>query len=237
MNEVHEVNRDSGEEAGPGTVRIMLVDDHSSFREPLAFMLGRETGFEVVAQADSVARAREALSDDRLAVEVVLVDLDLPDGSGVELIGYLRETRPEADPLVLSAFSDRSRLVRAIEAGACGVLHKSASIAEIVEAVRRLISGETLLSQQEVVEALWTVSRERAEDQEARNMIDRLTPRELEVLQAIAQGWSDKMIADRLYLGIGTVRSHVTSILQKLGVHSRLQALLFAARYELVELG
>lgn len=228
--------RDSGVEGGLHAMRVMLVDDHSSFREPLAFMLDRENEFEVVAQAGSLAEAREILADDRLAVEVVLVDLDLPDGSGVELIGYLSETRPKAAALVLSAFSDRSRIVRAIEAGASGVLHKSASIAEIVEAVRRLGSGEPLLSQQEVVEALWTVARERAEDQEARITIGRLTPREREVLQAIAEGWSDKVIADRLYMGVGTVRSHVTSILQKLGVRSRLQALLFAVRHDLVAL-
>lgn len=223
-------------EAETGVTRIMLVDDHSSFREPLAFMLGREPGVEVVAQAGSLAEAREILADEKLAAEIALIDLDLPDGSGVDLIGLLGETRPGTAPLVLSAFSDRARIVRAIEAGAAGILHKSASIAEIVEAVRRLGSGETLLSQQEVVEALWTVARERAENHEASLMIGRLTPREREVLQAIAEGWSDKMIADRLYMGVGTVRTHITSILQKLEVKSRLQALLFAVRHGLVAL-
>lgn len=231
------VNGDSGAKAGLRVTRIVLVDDHSSFREPLAFMLDRESGLEVVAQAGSLAEAREILADDRLVAEMALVDLDLPDGSGVDLIGYLSETRPGTAPLVLSAFSDRARIVRAIEAGASGVLHKSASMAEIIEAVRRLGSGEPLLSQQEVVEALWTVARERAEDHEARIMISRLTPREREVLQAIAEGWSDKMIADRLYMGVGTVRTHITSILQKLEVRSRLQALLFAVRHGLVTLG
>lgn len=226
----------SGAEAGLGDTRIMLVDDHSSFREPLAFMLAREPGLEVVAQADSLTVARHILADERLGMEVVLVDLDLPDGSGVDLIGLVSETRSGAAALVLSAFSERGRIVRAIEAGASGILHKSASIKEIVDAVRRLGAGETLLSQQEVVEALWTVARERAEDQEARKMIGRLTPREREVLQAIAEGWSDKMIADRLYLGVGTVRTHITSILQKLEVHSRLQALLFAMRHGLITL-
>lgn len=226
----------SDPEAESGVMRIMLVDDHSSFREPLAFMLGREPGVEVVAQAGSLAEAREILADEKLAAEIALVDLDLPDGSGVDLIGLLGETRPGTAPLVLSAFSDRGRIVRAIEAGASGILHKSASIAEIVEAVRRLGSGETLLSQQEVVEALWTVARERAENHEASLMIGRLTPREREVLQAIAEGWSDKMIADRLYMGVGTVRTHITSILQKLEVKSRLQALLFAVRHGLVAL-
>lgn len=226
----------SDPEAESGVMRIMLVDDHSSFREPLAFMLGREPGVEVVAQAGSLAEAREILADEKLAAEIALVDLDLPDGSGVDLIGLLGETRPGTAPLVLSAFSDRGRIVRAIEAGASGILHKSASIAEIVEAVRRLGSGETLLSQQEVVEALWTVARERAENHEASIMIGRLTPREREVLQAIAEGWSDKMIADRLYMGVGTVRTHITSILQKLEVKSRLQALLFAVRHGLVAL-
>lgn len=219
---------------GPGTLRILLVDDHSSFREPLAFMLDREPGVEVVGQAGSLAGARELFAERSLEAEIALVDLDLPDGSGVELIGLLAESGTA--PLVLSAFSDRARIVRAIEAGASGILHKSAGIAEILDAVRRLGCGETLLSQQEVVEALWTVARERAENREAGIMICRLTPREREVLRAIAKGWSDKVIADQLYMGVGTVRTHITSILQKLEVRSRLQALLFAMRHGLVTL-
>jgi RNA polymerase sigma factor (sigma-70 family) len=167
-------------------------------------------------------------------VDVAIVDLNLPDGSGAELIKDLRASRPRAKALVLSAMSEQRYLAEAIGAGAAGVMHKSTPMGDLVEAVRRLASGEQLLSQEEVIEALRFIGRERESNREARLAIDRLTPREREVLQALAQGWSDKEIAQRLHVGVGTVHSHVASILSKLEVSSRLQALVFAVRHSLV---
>lgn len=218
-------------------IRIMLVDDHSSFRQPLAFMLEQEPDFKVVGQAGSLTEAREVVREAELAVDVAVVDLELPDGSGVEFVGELYELEPQVLTLVLSAYSDKELLAQAIEAGAAGVLHKSSRLKEIVNAVRRLEAGEQLLSQQEVIEAVRFVNRQRREDREAQLTIGKLTPREREVLQALAEGLSDKEIAERLYVGIGTVRTHITSILAKLGVQSRLQALVFAVRHGLVKVG
>ncbi len=220
----------------PGPVRVMLVDDHTSFRLPLAIVLEREPDLEVVAQAGSLAEAREMLRGKEPAVDVVLVDLNLPDGSGVDLIADLRVARPNAAALVLSAHSDPSQLARAIEAGAMGIAHKSTSPLEVVESLRRLYAGEKLLSLQEFTAAIRLVSRERQEDQEARLAIERLTSREREVLQALAEGLSDQEIAERLYVGVGTVRSHLRSLLLKLQVQSRLQVLVFAVRHGLVEI-
>jgi two-component system nitrate/nitrite response regulator NarL len=138
--------------------------------------------------------------------------------------------------MVLSAFSDKGTLALAVEAGAAGVLHKSSRIDEITDAIRRLRSGEQLLSQREVIEAVRYVSRTRSEARETQLMVAKLTPRERDVLQALAEGLSDKEIAERLYVGIGTVRSHTTSLLSKLEVQSRLQALVFAVRHGLVEI-
>lgn len=214
----------------------MLVDDHTSFREPLGFMLDREPDIGVVAQAGSLAEAEELLENDGPPVHVAVVDLDLPDGSGTDFIARLHESRPRAAALVLSAHSEEGYLARAIEAGAAGVMHKSSRLEQIVDAVRRLRAGEHLLSSQEVIEALRLVGRERQRDREARAMIERLTPRERDVLQALAEGLGDKEIADRLYVGVGTVRTHITSILAKLGVQSRLQALVFAVRHGVVSI-
>ena len=219
-------------------IRVMLVDDHASFRQPLAFMLEREPDLKVVAQAGSLAQARKLLEDEAelgVVVDVAMVDLELPDGSGVDFISELYEIRPKTLALVLSAYSDdRVLLARAIEAGASGVMHKSSALEDIVEAVHRLFRGEQLLSQQQVIEAVRLLSRQRREEREAEHTLGRLTPRELEVLQALAEGFSDKEIAERLYVGIGTVRTHITSILRKLGVRSRLQALAFAMRHGLI---
>jgi DNA-binding NarL/FixJ family response regulator len=215
---------------------MMLIDDHTSFREPLAFMLNREPDLVVVSQAGSLTEAREQLGDVKFEADVAIIDLELPDGSGVEFIDELREIRPRTLALVLSAYSNRILLARAIEAGAAGVVHKSSRLEDIIDGVRRLSAGEQLLSQQEVIEAVRLISRQRREDREAELIISKLTPREQEVLQALAKGLSDKEIAERLYIGIGTVRSHITSILAKLGVQSRLQALVFAVRHGLVSI-
>lgn len=216
--------------------RVMLVDDHASFREPLAFMLAREPDLNVVGQANTLAEAREILSDEQTAVDVAIVDLDLPDGSGIEFIAELRRVQPRALVLVLSAASERILLARTIEAGASGVMHKSSSLEDIIEAVRSLRTGGELLSQQEIIEALRTVVREREKDRDAQAAISSLTSREREVLQAIAEGLGDREISQRLFIGVGTVRTHVTSILSKLEVASRLEALVFAVRHDAVRI-
>jgi DNA-binding NarL/FixJ family response regulator len=215
-------------------IRIAVVDDHDTFREPLAFMLEREPDLTVVARPRSLSEARGVLEGAELAVDVAIVDLNLPDGSGADFIKELRGSRPRAKALVLSATADRKHLATAIEAGAAGVMHKSAPMGDLVEAVRRLQAGEQLLSQQEVIEALRFLTRERESNREAQLASEKLTPREREVLQALAEGSSDKEIARRLHVGEGTVHSHVANILSKLEVSSRLQALVFAVRHGVV---
>ena len=215
-------------------IRIVVIDDHDTFRDPLAFMLEREPDLTVVARPRSLSEAREILESAELAVDVAIVDLNLPDGSGTDLIKDLRASRPRAKALVLSAMSEQRYLAEAIEAGAAGVMHKSTPMGDLVGAVRRLAAGEQLLSQQEVIEALRFIVRERESNREAQLAIDRLTPREREVLQALAEGWSDKEIAQRLHVSVGTVHTHVASILSKFEVSSRLQALVFAVRHGLV---
>jgi DNA-binding NarL/FixJ family response regulator len=215
-------------------IRIAVVDDHDTFREPLAFMLEREPDLTVVARPRSLSEARGVLESAELAVDVAIVDLNLPDGSGADFIKELRGSRPRAKALVLSATADRKHLATAIEAGAAGVMHKSAPMGDLVGAVRRLQAGEQLLSQQEVIEALRFLTRERESNREAQLASEKLTPREREVLQALAEGSSDKEIARRLHVGEGTVHSHVANILSKLEVSSRLQALVFAVRHGVV---
>jgi DNA-binding NarL/FixJ family response regulator len=223
-------------DAPAAPIRVVLLDDHASFREPLAFMLGREDDLEVVGQVDSLSAAREFLRGGEPEVDVAVVDLDLPDGSGVEFVAWLRDERPEVGAMVLSALSDRVRLAQAIEAGAAGVIHKSSRLGQIVESVRRLYSGADLLSHQEVFQALRLVDGERARNREANRKLESLTPRELDVLKALADGSNDKEIASRLYVGVGTVHTHVSSILSKLEARSRLEALVFAVRHGLVEI-
>lgn len=216
-------------------IRLMLVDDHASSREPLAFMLGHEQDMTVVAKAGSLAEAREALAEN-LDLDLAILDLGLPDGSGTELIGAVHASNPRAVALVLTSFSDKRVLAGAIEAGAAGVMHKSSDVDEIAAAVRKLCAGEQLVSAREVSEAIRLAALERRRRERERLMLENLTPREREVLRALAEGLTDREIAGRLHLGMGTVRTHINSILGKLGVRSRLQAVVFAVRYGAVEI-
>ena len=110
----------------------MILDDHDTFRDPLAFMLEREPDLTVVARPRSLSEASGILEDAGFAVDVALVDLNLPDGSGADLIKELRDSRPRATALVLSATADKRHLAAAIEAGAAGVMHKSAPMSDLV---------------------------------------------------------------------------------------------------------
>jgi DNA-binding NarL/FixJ family response regulator len=216
-------------------IGILLVDDHASTREPIAFMLEQEPDFEVVAQAGSCAEARKALDDLGSSVDVAVIDLGLPDGSGEDLIPEVRAANPSAVAIVLTYFSNQERLAQAVQAGASGVLHKSASIEDVIEAVRRVHAGEQLLTVSQVIEALRLVDDRRRRDEVG--SMQRLTNRELEVLQALAEGLSDREIADRMFVSPATVRTHVTNILGKLDASSRLQALVVAVRRGIVTIG
>jgi PAS domain S-box-containing protein len=226
-----------GEELEPvAETRILLVEDHASFREAAASVLESEEGIEVVGQAGLLAEARELLDGGMAAVEVAVVDLGLPDGYGADLIKELRERNPQAQALVLSASLDRGEVARAVEAGAAGVIHKSAGMDQVVDAVRRLRAGETLMSLEEIVELLRFAGSRREKEDEALRAIARLTAREKEVLRALAEGLDGQQIAARLNISPVTERNHIANILAKLGVHSRLQALVFALRHGIVEL-
>jgi len=209
---------------------LLLVDDHTSFREALAFMLDREPDLSVVAQAGSAGEARACDATWSLAV----VDLGLPDGNGADLVESLFERVPGARIVVLTASSRPAELAAAYEAGAAGVVQKTAAISEIVEAIRAVASGQSLVDASELVEILRQARRQRERDAVGRQLADKLTPREREVLQALADGRSNREIAVQLHITVETQRTHMVNILSKLGAHSQLQALVIAVRHGIV---
>lgn len=211
-------------------IHVLLVDDHASFRQPLALMMEWEPDLTVVAQAGSLAEARRII-EDAPDIDVAVVDLHLPDGHGVELIRDLRAANPHGKVLTLTASVDRREHAHAVEAGAEGVVHKSVGIREIIELVRRLSRGEQLLSTAEVIELLRLVGAQREQARAAQAALGRLTQREREVLQALAEGLNDKQIGERLNVTGETARTHMANILRKLGLESRLQALVFAVHH------
>lgn len=218
-----------------GRIGVLLVDDHVSFREGVASALRAQPGIEVVGQAGSLAEAREALATGPL-VDVAVIDLGLPDGYGAEIISSLRAANPRAQAVVLSASEDRAEIARAVELGAAGLLHKASSMTEIVDAVRRLGAGETILPLGEVVELLRFAGSRKEQEKEAHQALENLTDREREILALLAKGLDTAEISARLHISAKTERNHVARILSKLGAHSRLQAVIFAARHGAVEI-
>src|SRR5215212_430784 len=214
--------------------RILLLEDHASFRQTLAYVFDQQPDFQVVAQAGTLTEDRLAM--DGSEADPGVIDLTLPDGEGTVLIPELRDVNPAFAALVLTASLDRAEYARAIEAGAASVLHKSADVDDILDATRRLGEGEALISQEELIELLRLAGQNREEELEARASIEQITPREQEVLSLLAEGLSNKEIAAKLHMSVDTERTHMMNILNKLGVHSRVQALLFAARHGLVEI-
>ncbi len=215
-------------------IRLLLVEDHAVFRQSLAFMLEQEADFTVVAQASSVAEARARLAE--RAIDVALVDIDLPDGSGVAVIQTLQTVNPQGRALVLTGSASHQELARAVEAGASGLLRKTAPLEEIVAATRRLGAGEPLLAPHELIQMLRLAGAQRERERAAQGTVGQLTQREREVLQGLAEGLSDKEIGQRLSISGDTVRNHMARIHSKLGVESRLQALVFALRHGVVRL-
>jgi DNA-binding NarL/FixJ family response regulator len=214
-------------------VRVLIVDDHAAIRESIALAFEQDDAFCVAGLAGSLAEARRMLE----AIDVAIVDPGLPDGDGTEIIADLRAANPQAQALVLSATVDRAATARAVECGAAAVLSKTTHLHQLVTAVHRLRAGETLIPLDETVDLLRFAGRERERARDEQRRIDTLTPREREVLQLLAEGLDGRAVAARLHISPRTQRNHVANILAKLEVHSQLQALVFALRHRVVEVG
>lgn len=211
-------------------IRLLVVDDHTSFRESLVFMLDMTEDLTVVAQAGSIEDARQAIASH--PIDVALLDLDLAGERGLEIIPLLHVHHPVAAAVILTANTGARSRAMAVAAGAVGVMHKTASLQEVVDTVRRAHAGEPLISPREAAELRAQGAAQRADDTEGRRALKDLSAREQDVLRALATGLDNQGIADRLFISQETARSHIARIYRKLGVESRLQAVTFAVRHQ-----
>lgn len=221
------------------TFGVFIVEDHASFRQSLAMLLQHEDDFEVVGQAGSLEEARsflESLDESANVPSVGLLDLNLPDGDGTEIIGDFQAVNPEFVALILTASVEDIEHARAIEAGASGVLHKASDVDEILDSLRLLARGESLMDQAQILKMVQLAARFRQEKLKTEETAARLTKREMQVLTALAGGKSNKEIAEDLRISVDTERTHMVNILGKLGAHSRLQALVVAVQTGLIDI-
>ena len=207
-------------------VRILLIDDHRVVRTGLRALLDAEADFEVVGEADNGTHG--ICLAHKLRPDVVLTDLLLPDLDGVAVTQRLRAELPQTQVVVLTSVSEQDQwVVRAIRAGAISYIVKSAAVEELVETIRRAAAGQAYVSSR-------VAARLMLEVQSPRTV--RLTDREREVLREIAIGRTDKEIARSLAIALSTVKTHVRSILDKLGVDSRTQAVVHVLRNNMFSL-
>jgi DNA-binding NarL/FixJ family response regulator len=214
-------------------LRLLVVDDHEVVRQGLVSLLDRRDGFEVVAQAGTVAESIATAA--RFEPDVVIMDLRLPDGSGIEACREIRAARPETRVVMLTSYPDEEAVLSAFIAGASGYLLKQIRGRELVSALEAVGRGESLLDSavtEKVLERVRRVASGSATDELAE-----LTSQERKILLLVADGKTNKEIAAEVFLSDKTVKNYVSSILSKLNLQRRAQAAAVVAKHHLVPPG
>jgi two-component system NarL family response regulator len=214
-------------------IRIVIADDHDLYRRGMQAVIGLEPDLEIVAEAASGVEAVEKVFE--FEPDVVLLDVRMPGNGGIEACTAIKEKAPGTRILILTASNEESDLFAAIKAGASGYLLKDSPTEEIAEAVRLVHSGQSMIPPH--MASLLIAEFSRLSNEPAKDAAPgpRLTDRELEVLALVARGKANKEIATMLFISENTVKNHVRNILEKLQLHSRVEAALYAMRRNLIE--
>ena len=220
-------------EPGDEPIRVAVVDDQELFRRGLTMLLGVEDDIEVVGEAgDGVAATELAAAT---VPDVILMDVRMPKRSGIEACLAIKEVAPTARIIMLTVSDEEADLYDAVKNGASGYLLKDSSIDEVAQAVRVVADGQSLISPSMAIKLLDEFKQMSRAD---RHQVPtpRLTERELEVLKLVAQGLNNREIAKRLFISENTVKNHVRNILEKLQLHSRMEAVMYAVREKLLDI-
>ena len=216
------------------TIRVVIVDDHALFRRGLDLVLSEEPDIKVVGEAadgiEAVHRAEE------MAPDVVVMDVRMPRSTGIEAARRIRERLPDTKVIMLTVSDNEEDLYAAVKAGASGYLLKEISIEELADAVRAVARGHSLISPSMASKLLseFNALVQQAEERH-RSLLPNLTDRELDVLKLVAKGLSNREISEELYISENTVKNHVRNILEKLHLHSRMEAVVYAMREKLLD--
>ena len=221
---------------GPDPIRVLIVDDHALFRRGLEMVLAEESDIDLVGEAsdgaEAVEKAGEALPD------VVLMDIRMPRSSGIEACRAMKELSPSAKIVMLTISDEEEDLFEAIRAGASGYLLKDIPYDEVADVVRAVHGGQSLINPSMAAKLLTEFAALAKRDGEERAQevpAPKLTDREMEVLRLVARGMNNRDIAKELFISENTVKNHVRNILEKLQIHSRMEAVMIAVRENLIE--
>lgn len=222
----------------PEPIRTLIVDDHALFRRGLEIVLVTEPDIEVVGEAsdgaEAVEKAGESLPD------IVLMDVRMPRSGGIEACRAIKEVAPSAKIIILTMSDEEEDLFEAVRAGASGYLLKDIPLDQVAEAVRSVHGGQSLISPPMAGKLLSEFAALARRDESAPPQqipAPKLTDREMQVLKLVARGMNNRDIAKELFISDNTVKNHVRNILEKLQIHSRMEAVMVAVREKLIELG
>jgi len=216
-------------------IRVVIADDHALFRRGLEMVLATEPDIEVVAEANNGKQAYEAAVEHM--PDLVLMDVRMPAHGGIDAAKRIKDAVPHIKILMLTISDEEEDLYDAIKAGASGYLLKEISIEEVADAIRSVRAGQSLISPSMASKLLTEFAAMARKDEEKQQMpAPRLTDREMEVLTLVAQGMNNRDIAKALFISENTVKNHVRNILEKLHLHSRMEAVVYAVREKLLEI-
>ncbi len=216
-------------------LRVMVADDHALFRRGLQMVLEQEEDLELVGEAsdgaEAVAKAQELMPD------VILMDVRMPKRSGIEATGQIKDLLPHVKILMLTISDEEADLYEAIKAGASGYLLKEIPIEEVADAIRSVWAGQSRISPSMASKLLNEfAAMSKATGERPQVPAPRLTDREMEVLKLVAKGMNNRDIAKQLFISENTVKNHIRNILEKLQLHSRMEAVVYAVREKLLEI-
>jgi two-component system NarL family response regulator len=216
-------------------IRVLVVDDHALFRRGLQMVLEQEPDIEVVGEASDGSEAVQKASD--TLPDIVLMDVRMPKRGGIDACTMIHETVPSTKIIMLTISDEEADLYDAIKAGAMGYLLKEISIEEVASAIRAVHGGQSLISPSMASKLLTEfASMIKRTDDRQQVPTPRLTDREMEVLKLVAKGLNNRDIAKQLFISENTVKNHIRNILEKLQLHSRMEAVVYAVREKLLEI-
>jgi DNA-binding NarL/FixJ family response regulator len=217
----------------PEPIRVLVVDDQELCRRGLTMLRAAEPGVEVAGEAGDGLEGTSLAAT--AAPDVVLLDIRMPKRSGIEACQSIKEVAPSAKIIMLTVSDEEGDLYDAVKNGASGYLLKDSSIEEVAQAIRVVADGQSLISPSMAVKLLDEFKQMTRSDRQ-QVPSPRLTDRELEVLKLVAQGLNNREIAKRLFISENTVKNHVRNILEKLQLHSRMEAVMYAVREKLLDI-
>lgn len=214
-------------------ITVSMIEDHQILVDSLSLMLRYESDIDFLGSASSISKGHSLIKE--TTPDVLLLDVGLPDGNGLDLIPEVNQISPDTNIVVLTSMSDEATLMRVVDSGISGFVSKNSELSELMETIRKAADGDIVMPTSLLVGLLMRLPRDKAAAYQDEKGWERLTMREQEVLELLATGKTGAEIAEELHIAQLTVRTHIRNLMSKLGVHSRLEAVTFGMKNGLID--